>query len=287
MSHDHHHDADHVCTCDENVLVPQLCNVIKITQETPDVRTFRLQTKDGKRPFTPLPGQLGMFSLLGVGEAMFSVTAYGEDWIETSIKKTGMLTDELHALNEGDEMGVRGPYGNNFPLEDCKGKDVLIIGGGIGLAPVRSFVRYALEHREDYGRLDVLYGSRSKADLVFKEDLFENWPKEPDTHLHVTVDRGDETWDGNVGMVPAYLEELAFGTENRKVILCGPPIMIKFTLQSLLRMGFAKENCITTLEMRMKCGVGKCGRCNIGSKLVCLDGPVFTMAELDELPDEM
>ena len=168
-----------------------------------------------------------------------------------------------------------------------RGKDLLFIGGGIGLAPVRSFIRYAFAHRSDYGQIDILYGSRSPADLVFKGDLFENWPKEENTNVHVTVDRGDPTWEGNVGMVPGYLEELAFQPQNRKVILCGPPIMIKFTLQSLLKMGFSKDDCITTLEMRMKCGIGKCGRCNIGSKFVCLDGPVFTMAELDELPDEM
>lgn len=287
MSHDHHHEDGHVCTCNENVLVPQVCTVIKITQETPDVRTFRIQTKDGKRPFTPLPGQLGMFSLLGVGEAMFSVTAFGDDWIETSIKRTGLLTDALHAMSEGQDIGVRGPYGNHFPLEECKGKDILFIGGGIGIAPVRSFIRYAFAHREDYGQLDILYGSRSKSDLVFKEDLFENWPKEDNTHLHLTIDREDGEWDGHIDMVPMYLEKLGFATENRKVILCGPPIMIKFTLQALLRMGFDKSNCITTLEMRMKCGVGKCGRCNIGSKLVCLDGPVFTMNELDDMPDEM
>ena len=280
-------DVKHECTCHDNPLVPQLCKVIHITQETPDVQTYRIQTMDGKRPFTPMPGQLGMFSLLGVGEAMFSVTAYGEDWIETSVKKTGMLTDALHEMTVGQTIGVRGPYGNHFPVDACKGKDLLFIGGGIGLAPVRSFIRYAFAHRADYGHIDILYGSRSPADLVFKEDLFENWPKEPDTAVHVTVDRGDETWEGNVGMVPGYLEELAFQPENRKVILCGPPIMIKFTLQSLLKMGFSKDDCITTLEMRMKCGIGKCGRCNIGSKFVCLDGPVFTMAELDELPDEM
>ncbi|MBQ9980155.1 MAG: FAD/NAD(P)-binding protein [Oscillospiraceae bacterium] len=286
MCDHNHNDPNHVCTCSDNPLVPQVCKVIKITAETPDVKTFRIQTLDGKKPFAPMPGQLAMISLLGVGEAMFSITAQGEDWIESSIKRTGMLTDALHEMTEGQTIAVRGPYGNHFPVDDCKGKDILFIGGGIGLAPVRSFIRYAIEHREDYGHLDVLYGSRSSADLVFKDDLFENWPKVEDLDVHLTIDRPEEGWNGSVAFVPAFLEQKAFDPAGKKVVLCGPPIMIKFCLQSLLKMGFSKENVITTLEMRMKCGIGKCGRCNIGSKYVCLDGPVFTMSELDELPDE-
>lgn len=280
-------DINHECTCSGNPLIPQVCRVTKITQETPDVQTYRIQTLDGKKPFAPKPGQLAMISLLGVGEAMFSITAQGEDYIESSIKRVGELTEAFHSMSEGQQIGVRGPYGNNFPAESLKGEDLLFIGGGIGLAPVRSLIRYCFENRKDYGHIDILYGSRSPEDLVFKEDLFENWKEEPDTKVHVTVDRGNADWEGNVGFVPAYLEELAFSPKGRKVILCGPPIMIKFCSETLLRMGFEKKNVITTLEMRMKCGVGKCGRCNIGSKYVCLDGPVFSLAELDELPDEM
>lgn len=277
---------NHSCTCKDNPLVPMVGRVIKITRETPDVRTYRIQTPDGRKPFTPMPGQLAMISLPEVGEAMFSITAQGEDYIEASIKKAGLLTEALHEMSEGQEIGVRGPYGNHFPIEELKDKDILFIGGGIGLAPVRSLIRHAFLHREEFGQIDILYGSRSPEDLVFKEDLFRYWPQEPNTNVHVTVDRGDRSWEGNVGFVPTYLEELAFESRGRKVVLCGPPIMIKFCSESLLRMGFAKEDVITTLEMRMKCGIGKCGRCNIGSKYVCLDGPVFNLAELDELPDE-
>jgi len=271
-------------TCHENPLIPVFCDIIKITEETPDVKTFRLQTRDGKKPFAPLPGQLAMISVTGIGEAMFSITAQGEDWIESSVKRVGELTEALHIMDEGDQVGVRGPYGNSFPAEALKGKDLLFVAGGIGLAPVRSLVLYALEHRKDYGEIDVLYGSRSYADLVFKEDLFENWPEILNTHI--TIDVQEDIWEGHVGFVPSYLEEKGFSPKNRACVLCGPPIMIKFCLSALEKMGFAKENIITTLEMRMKCGIGKCGRCNIGSKYVCLDGPVFTMAELDELPDE-
>lgn len=270
-----------------NPLVPQVCKVIGIKTETPDVKTFRMQTLEGAKPFAPMPGQLGMLSLFGVGEGMFSITAQGEDWLECAIKKTGMLTDALHEIVEGQEVGLRGPYGNHFPVEGGKGKKMLFIGGGIGLAPVRSFIRYAFANRADYGTIDILYGARSYDDLVFKEDLFENWPKEPDTQVHVTVDRGTPEWTGNVGFVPPYLEECAFSPENCMAVLCGPPIMINMCLKSLAKMGFSDEQIVTTLEMRMQCGIGKCGRCNIGSKYVCLDGPVFTRAELNDLPEEM
>jgi len=273
------------CACN-NPLVPQVCKVINITEETSDTKTFRVQTLDGKKPFDPMPGQLGMFSLLMVGEGMFSVTAKGDDYLDFAIKRCGMLTDALHEMKVGQQVGVRGPYGNTFPYEECKGKDMLFIGGGIGLAPVRSFIRYAFEHRDDYGHIDILYGARSQSDLVFKYDLFENWTKMKDTNLYVTVDVQSEGWDGNVGFVPTYLKELAFKPEGKIVVLCGPPIMIKFCLQGLKEMGFTDEQVITTLEMRMKCGIGKCGRCNIGSKFICLDGPVFTQAELNNLPNE-
>jgi len=268
----------------ENPLVPVFCKVTKITEETPDVKTFRLQTAAGEKPFAPMPGQLAMISLAGVGEAMFSVTAQGENWIESSVKRVGELTEALHELDEGDIVGVRGPYGNYFPAETLKGKHLLFVAGGIGLAPVRSLILYTLDRLGDYGEIDVLYGSRSSADLVYKEDLFDKWPALVKTHI--TIDVEESGWDGHVGFVPSYLEEKGFSPENRACILCGPPIMIKFCLVALEKMGFSKDNIITTLEMRMKCGIGKCGRCNIGSKYVCLDGPVFTMAELDELPDE-
>lgn len=263
-----------------------MCVVTNVNQETPDVQTYTIQTLDGKKPFAPLPGQLAMVSLLGVGEAMFSITAQGEDYIQCSIKKTGLLTDAFHEMCAGQQLGIRGPYGNNFPIDDLKGKDILFVGGGIGIAPVRSLIRYCLEHREDFGHLDILYGARSKNDICFKDDCLVNWPKEKDTSVYITTDVASDDWDGHVGFVPSYIEEVGFKPEGKKVVLCGPPIMIKLSSASLLKMGFKKEDVITTLEMRMKCGIGKCGRCNIGSRFVCLDGPVFTLAELDELPDE-
>ncbi len=279
-------EIERECSCEKNPLVPQVCQIVEITDETPDIKTFKVKTMEGTKPFAPKPGQLGMFSLIGIGEGMFSITAQGEDYLDFAIKKIGMLTDALHEVKPGKQIGLRGPYGNTFPTEGCKGKNMLFIGGGIGLAPVRSFIRYAFENRKDYGKIDIVYGSRTPADLCFKDDLFKNWPAMPDTEVHVTVDKGDENWNGHVGFVPAFVEELNFSPADTIVVLCGPPIMIKYCAQSLKKMGFADDQVVTTLEMRMKCGIGKCGRCNIGSKYVCLDGPVFTMAELADLPAE-
>ena len=183
-------------------------------------------------------------------------------------------------------MLVRGPYGNNFPVEtELKGKNLLFIAGGIGLAPLRSVINYVLDNRENYGTVDILYGSRSADDLVRRDEMENVWAAAPGVNVYMTIDRPQEGWDGHVGFVPAYLKEVGFDT-NKVALLCGPPIMIKFCLQALEEMGFSKEQVYTTLELRMKCGVGKCGRCNIGSKYVCKDGPVFRFDEVDELPAE-
>ncbi|WP_366924763.1 FAD/NAD(P)-binding protein [Metallumcola ferriviriculae] len=270
---------------EEHPLVPMVGEVSKIVDETPDVKTFHIYYEQGK-PFTPMPGQVAMLSLLSVGEAMFSVRGVDENHLEFSLKKTGILTDALHEIEEGQKVGVRGPYGNGFPIDFCKGKDMLFIGMGIGLAPVRTMIYHCINNREDYGKMQIIYGARSPQDLVFKEDLFENWHKVPNCGVDVTVDRGDDDWDGNVGFVPPFVEGLAPNPENTVAIICGPPIGIKFTLPVLEKLGFTNDQIITTLEMRMKCGIGKCGRCNIGSCYVCLDGPVFSLEQLKVMPDE-
>lgn len=277
-----------IATTDEikrsNDLEPMVGKVVKILEESTDVKTFRISTLDGKKPFAPKPGQLGMFSLPMIGEAMFSVTNQGDDYIDMAIKKTGELTDALHEIEEGQEIGIRGPYGNGFPLEYLKGKDIVFIAGGIGLAPVRSVIMHCLKNRADYGKLTIIYGARSVEDLCFKDDLFNNWPKEENTQVYVTIDRPQEGWEGHVGFVPDYIKEIA--PNPQIAIICGPPVMIKFSLPALTGLGFQSDDVITTLELRMKCGIGKCGRCNIGAKYVCKDGPVFRCDEIDELPPE-
>lgn len=272
--------------CDCHSLLPQICTVIGISDETTDIKTFRIQTMEGKRPFDPLPGQFGMFSLPGRGQAAFSITAQGENWIETAIRRVGAFTEALHEMEIGQQLGVKGPYGNTFPLDHARGKDLLFVSGGIGLAPLRSFINYILQNRTAYGKIDILHGAKSYDDLAFKTDLFEIWPGVEDVKVHLTLDQTSPDWHGMVGFVPDRLAELAIKSDNRVAIVCGPPVMIGLCLERLKKNGFTDDVVFTTLEMRMQCGIGKCGHCNIGSKLVCLDGPVFSSQQLSELYHE-
>ena len=269
-------------------LIPKIGVITDVRKDTPDVKTFRVVGLDGKKLFEHLPGQCAMVSVPGVSEAMFSITSSptNKEFMEFSIKKCGCLTEILHSLEVGNKITVRGPYGKNFPVEgDFLGKDMLFIAGGIGLAPLRSVINYIRDNRSRYGKVTVVYGARSKADLVDIEEIKNEWTNEPDFNVYLTIDNPDPEWDGHVGFVPSYVKELGLDS-SMTAVLCGPPIMIKFTLQGLLELGFKKEHVYTTLELRMKCGIGKCGRCNVGNKFVCKDGPVFRMDEIDELPDE-
>ncbi len=269
-------------------LIPSIGVVTDIRIDTPDVRTFRVVTPNGVKPFDHMPGQCAMLSMPGVGEAMFSITSSptNTEYMEFSIKKCGCLTEWLHAMEVGQQITIRGPYGNPFPVDtEFKGKNMLFIAGGIGLAPLRSVINYCRHYRENYGIIDIVYGSRSMQDLVDYKEIIDEWATDAGVNVHLTIDREQPEWNGHVGFVPNYVKELGFNTD-RIAILCGPPIMIKFTLAGLIELGFDKSQVYTTLEMRMKCGIGKCGRCNVGSKYICKDGPVFRFDELDELPDE-
>ncbi len=269
-------------------LTPKIAVLQDVIRETPDVKTFKAVFEDPAvmEQFDYMPGQFMEVSVLGVGESPFGMayTPTRKDHLEFSVKRMGKNTSALHELEPGDKIGIRGPYGNHFPVDEgVKGKDLLIIGGGIGMAPLRSLLLYLLDNRDDYGKIEVVYGSRSKDDLVYKYE-FEEWAKQCEVYL--TIDREQEGWDGHVGFVPAYVTELSPSPANRVAYTCGPPIMIKFVLQALRELGFQDNQIVTTLEMRMKCGMGKCGRCNLGEKYVCLDGPVFTMEQLAQLPAE-
>ena len=232
-------------------LIPFVAEVIGITEETPDVKTFKVVGVDGKKPFEHIPGQCAFLSMPGVGEALFSITSSptNKDFMEFSIKKCGCVTEWLHQIEVGQKVTLRGPYGNGFPVEkDFLGKDLVFIAGGIGLAPLRSVINYVRDNRDRYGRVTVIYGSRS-------------------------------------GFVPNFVKEVPLDN-SATAVLCGPPIMIKFTLAALQELGFKTDKVYTTLELRMKCAIGKCGRCNVGDKYVCKDGPVFRCDELNELPNE-
>lgn len=273
-------------------LKPQVATITKIEEETVDTKTFHVVFDDPAvhQAFTFLPGQIAQLSLLGVGEATFSISSSPtqKETLQFSIKKMGKMTSALHDISPGVKVGLRGPYGNSFPFQEAEGKDLLFIGGGIGLAPLRSLINYIFYHREDYGSVAIVYGARSPGDLCFKEELFHEWPAQRDTEVYLTVDAAKEEdhWEGNVGLVPVYLEEINPSPKGKLSFTCGPPIMIKFVLQSMEKLGFTPEQIITTLELKMKCGIGKCGRCNIGSKYVCVDGPVFSLKELQEMPAE-
>ncbi|MDR2522172.1 MAG: FAD/NAD(P)-binding protein [Synergistaceae bacterium] len=272
-----------------DLLIPSLGVVTEIRRDTPDVKTFRVNSAEGGGVCFPhMPGQCAMLSIPGVGEAMFSITSSptNTEYMEFSIKRCGTLTDWLHEMEPGQQITIRGPYGNCFPVEtDLKGKDLLFIAGGIGLAPLRSVINYVRHYRKNYASVDIVYGARSMDDLVDIDEIRNEWDGRDGVKVHLTIDRAQEGWTGNVGFVPDFVKSLGLPT-LKTVLMCGPPIMIKFVLAALQSLGFKKNQVYTTFELRMKCGIGKCGRCNIGAKYVCKDGPVFRCDQMEEMPDE-
>lgn len=277
----------------QNPYVPLPVEMIKIITEveTKDIKTFRLAflNKEDEESFKYTPGQFAELSIYGKGESPIGIASSPTQpgYIEFTVQKAGVVTSALHAMEEGAKMGVRGPLGNSWPIEFLEGKNVVIVGGGFAFTTLRSLINYMIfgENRKRFGKITVVYGARSPGLLIYKDEL-EAWGQRDDIDLNVTVDKGDATWKGREGFVPAVCEQVAPSSENTVAVICGPPVMIRFTLPVFFKLGFQKENIITSLEMRMKCGIGKCGRCNVGSKYVCKDGPVFSLAELDKLTKE-
>ncbi len=270
-----------------NVYLPILATIINIKEEVGGARpikTFRAQLLNEDQ-FTHRCGQCAMVSVFGKGESMFAISSSPlvKDYLQFSIMKMGRVTSELHAMKVGDTVGIRGPLGNSFPIEDWKGKKLIFIGGGIGLAPIWSVLQTALGTKKDYGDLMLIYGARSSKDIVFKNEL-EDLRKEMTVHL--SVDVAEEGWKEFVGFVPQNVTDKKPSPKNAIAITCGPPIMIKFVIQALGDLGFKDDQIYTTVENKMKCGIGICGRCNIGMHYVCKDGPVYSWAELKELPQE-
>lgn len=264
-------------------LIPHLATVREVSDLTPDVKLFKLELDDAAEmhQFKYQPGQFVFVSVFGVGESPFGITSvsYRNEGIEVAVRKVGTVTSALHELESGAKVGVRGPYGNWFPLSDYRGKDMYIIGGGIGMAPLRPVINTVIDDRANYGKLVVLNGARSPADLVFAGE-FAAWAQAPNTRVELTVDRGDDQWKGRVALIPSVVPELGLSPANSVVIICGPPIMIKFTLVELKKLNLQDEQIVTTLEAKMKCGLGKCARCNVGDKYVCQQGPVFNLAQI-------
>jgi NAD(P)H-flavin reductase len=267
----------------DNVYLPHIAVIEKIIDETPGVVTLHFNFKDEKlrEEFTFKPGQFGEYSVFGIGEATFCISSSPtrRDHLEFAVQRVGKVTNALHRLDVGAEMGFRGPYGNGFPLDSFTGKNLVFVAGGIGLAPLRSLIWNVIDDRDKYEKIDIVYGARSPADLCFKYDL-DAWGNDSSINMVTTVDKGDASWTGREGFVPQVLEQAAPSARNAVAIVCGPPIMIRFTFPVLEKLGFTPEQMFTTLEKRMKCGIGKCGRCNIGNLYVCRDGPVFSFAQI-------
>jgi sulfhydrogenase subunit gamma (sulfur reductase) len=241
-----------------------------------------LTETEGQAAFSDYkPGQFAFVSAFGAGEAPFGITSIPGrgPLLEFAVNALGHVTDTLHALEAGDPVGVRGPLGNCFPMDQIEGRNVVILGAGIGGAPLRPVIHTILNHREDYGHLTILWAARSPDLLVFTDE-FDEWGSAPDTEFHVTIDREHEGWTGNVGLITQLLERVAPSTDGTVTITCGPPIAIHFVFLTLQKLGFTPEQNLTTLEARMHCGIGKCGRCNVGDKFICTDGPVFWQSEI-------
>jgi len=274
------------------IYTPCAARIDELRIETRDVKTLRLVFHDQGvgEDFSFQPGQFVELSVPGEGEAPFCLVSSPEErgYVECSVKRVGLVTEAIHRLDQNALVGLRGPYGNSFPLKNMEGRDLIFVAGGIGLAALRSLIRVVLSRREDFGSILILYGARSVEDLVYREEL-EQWQSRKDVDTVLTVDPGGETaeWKGKIGFVPAVLEKLNADRNSAMVITCGPPIMIRYVLAALDRMGFDPQSVITTLEMKMKCGLGQCGRCNVGPLYVCKDGPVFTYARIKEFVEQI
>lgn len=275
----------------DNIYMPYQMRVEKITLEAPGVRTFMLKfiNAEDQDSFSFRAGQFGEYSVYGAGESTFCIASSPtrKGYIECTFRQTGKVTNALSQCEEGSIIGFRGPYGNVFPLDQWKGKSLLFIAGGIALPPMRCVIWNALDLRDNFDDVTIIYGARTVNDLVYKPEL-EEWKDRKDVKLITTVDPGGETpdWKGEVGFVPTIVEKASPSSKNTVAIVCGPPVMIKYTFPVLAKLGFSDDAIYTTLENRMKCGFGKCGRCNVGKVYVCKDGPVFTLAQLKQLPDE-
>ena len=277
-----------------NPYLPYPVRIDEIVTETEDrnLKTFKfvfLNPEDEER-FAYIPGQFAELSIPGKGEIPIGIASSPTEkgFVQFTVNKTGLVTTHLHNMKEGDVMGIRGPLGNWYPWKEMKGKNIVIIGGGFAFTTLRSSIVYMLtqKNRPEFGDISVVYGARSPGMLLYKDELAA-WEQRNDINMHITVDgTTDPDWKYNVGFVPTVTEEKITEANDAYAIVCGPPIMIKFTQPVLEKAGFPPERIILSLELRMKCGIGICGRCNIGEKYVCKDGPVFTLDQLKQMPPE-
>ncbi len=271
-----------------NPYQPIKAEILEVIPESPPIKTFVLKPENH---FEFEAGQFIQLTVPGVGEGPFtpSSSPYEREKIEVTIMQAGKVTSSLHNMREGDLVGIRGPYGNEYPMIKWKNKEVLIVGGGVGLAPLRSLFLSLIHNISDFKKVVFCYGAKTPQDIIYKEAILDRWQKEFEGNVsfRITVDRGDEEWQGKVGLVTTTLdgidEEISSISESVSVV-CGPPVMMKFTTLKLLDVGYKPKDIYLSMEKNMSCGIGKCGHCQLGKFLVCRDGPVFTYDQLKDIP---
>ena len=271
------------------VTIPESATIEEIKDEIRDVKTFymSLDNKDIDKSFKIKSGQFIMCTVFGAGEFAVSLPPSPEnDRFHLTVRKVGSVTNALHDLNVGDKVGIRGPFGNGFPFEEIKGKNIVYVAGGIGLIPLRSSIVHVLQHKQEFGRVIVLHGARTPDDLMYKENLKE-WQAFPGFETYITVDVGTPGWSGEVGFVHTLFDKVNLPIENTVAFVCGPPVMFNTVIGELMKRGLRDDCIISTLERHMKCGIGKCQHCAIGRTLVCTDGPVYTYRQIKTLGEQI
>ena len=269
----------------KSLYLPKLAELLKTERLSEKDRLFQLRLKDGNR-LNHQPGQFVEVSVLGVGEAPISIASSPtrDDLFELGIRAIGNLTRALHQLKPGETVGIRGPFGNGFPMSELLERDLLLVAGGIGLCPLRSMVQYAMDERAQFGKIILLYGCRQPAEQFFRGELDE-WKKRQDIQILESVDHCpvDVAWEGSVGVITTLFPQMEINPGKTTALIVGPPVMYRYVVAECLRKGIAKERILLSLERRMKCGMGFCGHCQINNVYVCLDGPVFSYAQLSKL----
>ncbi len=274
------------CGHQASIYTPEPATLAKTESLTELEKYFEIKFDSG-RSLGHMPGQFVQIAVPGIGEAPISISSSPDltDSFELVVRKVGRVTSALHALNAGDKIGVRGPFGTTFPVvEELRGRDLLFICGGIGLVPVRSAINYVLNHRSDYRQVTILYGCKSPAERLFTPEL-ASWAARKDVTFLETVDRGDGEWKGNVGVITTLIPKVEVDPSSVQAVVCGPPVMYRFVLMELAALGVPDDHIYVSLERRMKCGVGKCGHCQINGLYTCMDGPVFRYSAVKETPE--
>jgi NAD(P)H-flavin reductase len=271
-----------------SIYAPEFARLAAVRPMTEQEKLFTVELPGG-RSLGHVPGQFVMLSIPGIGEAPISISSSpsrSNGHFELCVRRVGDVTGALHKLGPGSRVGIRGPMGHGFPVDQMRGKDILFAPGGLGLAPLRSLINQVLDERQDFGRVIILYGARRPAELLFRDELAQ-WAQRGDIEFKVTVDRGDETWKGNVGVITTLFPKVSIDPLNTVAITCGPPIMYRFVLVEMIGKGIPDSQIYLSLERRMKCGVGKCGHCQINDLYCCKEGPVFTYSQVKNVPEAL